>query len=192
MTEQRRVTLPESLMKAAKAIGESPDMKPSQKLEAIVLVTHGCGLGVAAAAEGVGLIDSPVNNAGALVRRVPITEIDDEVFDDIIDLNVRSMMMCTRYAVPFMTGGGSIINLTSVAARHGGGPGRLCPGRPVTQWARGSRAVASAAASSRGTSAASTDARRSSTMRAGTAGDAVRRSHCCVTSPRRDRAVSMA
>jgi len=43
------------------------------------------------------------------LTRVPIAEIDDEVFDDIIDLNVRSMMMCTRYAVPFMRNGGSNI-----------------------------------------------------------------------------------
>jgi len=68
-------------------------------------------------------IDVLINNAGALVRRMPITEITDELFDDIVDLNVRSMMMCTKYAVPHMVNGGSIINLTSIAARHGGGPG---------------------------------------------------------------------
>ena len=68
-------------------------------------------------------IDILINNAGALVRRVPITEITDEIFDDIVNLNVRSMMMCTRYAVPYMVNGGSIINLTSIAASTGGGPG---------------------------------------------------------------------
>ena len=68
-------------------------------------------------------IDILINNAGALVRRVPITEITDEIFDDIVDLNVRSMMMCTKYAVPYMVNGGSIINLTSIAAGTGGGPG---------------------------------------------------------------------
>ena len=76
-----------------------------------------------ATAERFGAIHVLINNAGALVQRVPITEITDALFDDIIDLNARSMMMCTRYAVPLMTEGGSIINLTSVAARHGGGPG---------------------------------------------------------------------
>lgn len=70
-----------------------------------------------------GRIDILINNAGALVQRTPITELTDAVFDDIIDLNVRSMMMCTRFAVPHMKDGGSIINLTSVAARTGGGPG---------------------------------------------------------------------
>jgi 3-oxoacyl-[acyl-carrier protein] reductase len=68
-------------------------------------------------------IDVLINNAGALVRRTPVAEITDDIFDDVIDLNVRSMIMCTRYAVPHMTEGGAIINLTSVAARHGGGPG---------------------------------------------------------------------
>jgi len=68
-------------------------------------------------------IDLLINNAGALVKRVPITEISDEIFDDIVDLNVRSMLMCTKYAVPHMAQGSSIINLTSIAARTGGGPG---------------------------------------------------------------------
>ncbi len=82
-----------------------------------------CERVVGAVADRFGRIDVLINNAGALVRRIPITEITDELFDDIVNLNVRSMMMCTRYAVPHMIDGGSIINLTSIAARHGGGPG---------------------------------------------------------------------
>lgn len=70
-----------------------------------------------------GRIDILINNAGALVKRVPITEMNDEVFDDVVNLNVRSVLMCSRYAVPHMPEGSSIINLTSVAARNGGGPG---------------------------------------------------------------------
>jgi 3-oxoacyl-[acyl-carrier protein] reductase len=68
-------------------------------------------------------IDVLINNAGALVKRVPITDISDEMFDDIVGLNVRSMLMCTKYAVPHMARGSAIINLTSIAARNGGGPG---------------------------------------------------------------------
>jgi 3-oxoacyl-[acyl-carrier protein] reductase len=82
-----------------------------------------CERVVAETAQRFKRIDVLINNAGALVRRTPVAEITDDIFDDVIDLNVRSMIMCTRYAVPHMTEGGAIINLTSVAARHGGGPG---------------------------------------------------------------------
>ena len=82
-----------------------------------------CERVVKAAVERFKHIDVLINNAGALVQRVPIAEINDEVFDEIVDLNVRSMMMCTKFAVPYMLNGGSIINLTSIAAGTGGGPG---------------------------------------------------------------------
>jgi 3-oxoacyl-[acyl-carrier protein] reductase len=78
---------------------------------------------VGAAVAAFGPIHVLINNAGALVRRVPIEEISDEIFDDIINVNVRSTMMCCRHAVPHMQAGACIINLTSVAARTGGGPG---------------------------------------------------------------------
>lgn len=82
-----------------------------------------CERVVSEAAARWGQIDVLINNAGALVQRLPITELTDAAFDDIINLNVRSMMMCTKHAVGHMKNGGSIINVTSVAARTGGGPG---------------------------------------------------------------------
>jgi 3-oxoacyl-[acyl-carrier protein] reductase len=68
-------------------------------------------------------IDVLINNAGAMVQRVPIANLSDQMFDDVLSLNVRSVMMCTKYAIAHMPDGGSIINVTSVAARNGGGPG---------------------------------------------------------------------
>jgi 3-oxoacyl-[acyl-carrier protein] reductase len=68
-------------------------------------------------------IDVLINNAGGLVKRTLLAEITDETFDDVIDVNVRSMIMCTRFAVPHMKKGAAIINATSIAARTGGGPG---------------------------------------------------------------------
>ncbi|MBK4735151.1 SDR family NAD(P)-dependent oxidoreductase [Noviherbaspirillum pedocola] len=70
-----------------------------------------------------GGIDVLINNAGALVRRAPLAEIDDDIFDEVIDVNVRSTVMCTRHALPHLREGASVINLTSIAARTGGGPG---------------------------------------------------------------------
>jgi 3-oxoacyl-[acyl-carrier protein] reductase len=82
-----------------------------------------CARVVAETAARFDRIDVLINNAGAMVKRVPITEITDEIFDEVVALNVRSTLMCTKYALAHMRRGSSIINLTSVAARHGGGPG---------------------------------------------------------------------
>jgi 3-oxoacyl-[acyl-carrier protein] reductase len=72
-----------------------------------------------------GQIDVLINNAGSMVQRASIIEISDESFNESINLNLRSMMMCTKHAVEHMKNGGSIINLTSIAAHTGGGPGAL-------------------------------------------------------------------
>jgi len=78
------------------------------------------------AVAGYGRIDVLINNAGGLVQRAPIETITDQLFDEVVNLNVRSAMICTSSAAQYMRkqgNGGSIINVTSVAARHGGGPG---------------------------------------------------------------------
>lgn len=85
--------------------------------------TGDCEKVVAATVAKFGRIDILINNAGALVKRVPITDMNDDVFDDVVNLNVRSVLMCSKFAVPHMPEGSAIINLTSVAARNGGGPG---------------------------------------------------------------------
>ncbi len=79
------------------------------------------------AAEAFGRLDVLVNNAGGLVQRVPIEQVSDEMFDKVLHLNVRSALTCIAAAVPHMrkAGGGRVINVTSVAARHGGGPGAV-------------------------------------------------------------------
>jgi len=81
---------------------------------------------VAAVLAAFGRIDVLVNNAGGLVQRVPIADFSDALFDDVMHINARSMLAFCREVVPGMRArgaGGSIVNVTSIAARHGGGPG---------------------------------------------------------------------
>lgn len=72
-----------------------------------------------------GRIDILVNNAGDMVQRAPLAEADDALIDQVFHLNARSMLALNRSVVPYMReqGGGSIIHITSQAARLGGSPG---------------------------------------------------------------------
>ena len=64
-----------------------------------------------------------VNVVGGIVGRKLITEQDEKWYDFLMDVNMRSVFLCTREVVPHMTEGGSIVNFSSQAARDGGGPG---------------------------------------------------------------------
>lgn len=64
-----------------------------------------------------------VNNAGGLVARKTIAEMDEEFWDKIMDLNLKSVFLMTKAVVPHMPKGGSIVNLASQAGRDGGGGG---------------------------------------------------------------------
>ena len=70
-------------------------------------------------------VDILVNNAGSLVARVKLAEYSEDLFDRVMNLNVKSAWFITQAVVPGMIekGGGVIVNLSSIAARNGGGPG---------------------------------------------------------------------
>lgn len=70
-----------------------------------------------------GGIDILVNNAGGIVGRKSIEEQDEEWYHTVLDLNFKSCWLCTRDVIPYMKNGGSIVNVSSQAARDGGGPG---------------------------------------------------------------------
>ncbi len=66
-----------------------------------------------------------VNVAGGLMGRKPLAELDEEFWDAVINVNLKSAYLVTRAVVPFMKDGGAIVNFSSQAARDGGGGGAL-------------------------------------------------------------------
>ena len=70
-------------------------------------------------------IDILVNNAGHLVQRAKLAEFTTDLFDRVMNLNVKSLYLITQAVAPAMMAkkSGSIINVSSIAARNGGGPG---------------------------------------------------------------------
>lgn len=77
---------------------------------------------VADAVAGLGGLDILINNAGAILDRVTNAAFDDTAYDNVYNLNVRSVLAVTKAAYPHLkaAGGGSIINTGSVAGRFGG------------------------------------------------------------------------
>ncbi len=80
---------------------------------------------VAQAVQAFGGLDGLINNAGGMVRRVPYAEASEADYDEIMDLNARSVVVASQAAIPHLkaAGGGFIINTTSVAARNGASGG---------------------------------------------------------------------
>ncbi len=62
-------------------------------------------------------LDILVNNAGISQSAAPVEKTDVALWRDIIDTNLTGTFLCTRSALPLMTRGGTIVNISSVAAR---------------------------------------------------------------------------
>ena len=78
-----------------------------------------------------GGLDVLVNNAGSLVARKKFEEADEAFWAEVMQLNLDSARWVTLAALPYLVdagasrGGASVVNLSSVAGRHGGGPGAI-------------------------------------------------------------------
>jgi 3-oxoacyl-[acyl-carrier protein] reductase len=72
-----------------------------------------------------GPIDVLVNNAGSLVKRAPIRELTEELWNDVISLNLKSAVFASKAVAPSMIERrtGAIVNVVSIAAHNGGGLG---------------------------------------------------------------------
>ena len=73
-----------------------------------------------------GRLDILVNNAGSMVARATLAEMTEDVWARVMDVNLKSVYLCSQAVLPMMKRqGGRIINMTSVSARDGGSPSSL-------------------------------------------------------------------
>lgn len=72
-----------------------------------------------------GAINILVNNAGSLVERVTFEKMTEALWDEVMDLNLKSAMLATQAVASGMIERqqGAVINIVSIAGRNGGGPG---------------------------------------------------------------------
>ncbi len=84
--------------------------------QANVINAEDCRHMVEAAINHYGRLDILDNNVG-ISHRSTVVEVSEEDWDYVMAVNVKSMVLASRYAIPRMieTGGGSIINISSIA-----------------------------------------------------------------------------
>jgi 3-oxoacyl-[acyl-carrier protein] reductase len=72
-----------------------------------------------------GRIDILVNNAGDLLGRHMLSDMTEDYWEQIMDLNLKSVFLCVKQVWEEMAErkSGNIINMASIAGRNGGGPG---------------------------------------------------------------------
>ena len=87
---------------------------------------------IGACVEAFGIPDVVVNNAGVSHKNLPMLEVDEETFDRVFSVNVKSIFLMTHAVVPLMRErkSGVILNIGSVAG--------IRP-RPGLTWYNGSK-----------------------------------------------------
>ena len=85
-------------------------------IQADVINADDCERMVAACIERYGRLDILDNNVG-ISHRGTVVEIDEAAWDRVMAINVKSIVLASKFAIPRMvaTGGGSIINISSIA-----------------------------------------------------------------------------
>ncbi|MFI6498832.1 SDR family NAD(P)-dependent oxidoreductase [Nonomuraea typhae] len=89
-------------------------------VQADVSQPQDCERIVRTAVETYGGLHVLFNNAG-IIRRTTALDLDVEEWDKVMAVNVRSVFLMSKYAIPAMTDGGAIVNTGSGWGLKGGG-----------------------------------------------------------------------
>ena len=80
-----------------------------------------CTALVADATSRWGRLDILVNNVGVGGRAASVLDVSEQEWDQVMAINLKSMMLVSKHALPAMTApGGSVVNISSVAALREG------------------------------------------------------------------------
>jgi 3-oxoacyl-[acyl-carrier protein] reductase len=112
-TAQSAVSEIEAL--GVKAIAVQANLTESAEVDKVVTL----------AMETFGQIDSLVHVSGGLISRLKIAEMSNEHWDNVMDVNLKSLFMMSRACIPHMKAGSSIVTFASQAGRDGGGGGAI-------------------------------------------------------------------
>jgi NAD(P)-dependent dehydrogenase (short-subunit alcohol dehydrogenase family) len=98
-------------------------------IEADVASAESCRRAVERVVAEYGALHALVNNVGVTGPAGTAVEVDPEAWDRAMRVNVTSMVMMAKHAIPAMiaAGGGAIVNLASIAGLQGGHPSLLYP-----------------------------------------------------------------
>lgn len=122
------VDVNEALAKETVARIEAADSGRVQSIVADVTDEESVEAAVHAVMQTFGGIDVLYNCAGgSIAADAPIDEVDMNVFDHTIQLDLKGTMLCCRHVLPHMreAGGGTIINMGSVAGLRGNFPAHV-------------------------------------------------------------------
>jgi len=118
--EGARVMLVDHNLESAKKTNSMIDKESGESFafEANILIEKDCQRIVEKCLEIYGRIDVLVNNVGIAVGDQRIVNLREEVWDKIIDTNLKGMFFTCKYVLPIMEKqeSGSIINISSIAA----------------------------------------------------------------------------
>ncbi|MEM6617298.1 MAG: glucose 1-dehydrogenase [Pseudomonadota bacterium] len=106
-----------------KAIAAEVDVADNQSVKTLIDATI----------ETVGGVDIVVNNAGTTHRRGGMIEVEEDVFDRVYAVNVKSLYLFARHAIPVMERGAAFLNIASTAG--------IRP-RPGLVWYNGTKGAA--------------------------------------------------
>ena len=103
------------VQETAQAVFDAGDL-PAVSVKLDVTSKTDAKAAVARAIEQFGRLDILVNNAG-VGRPAPLAEVTDDLWDWIMDINLKGPFICARAAAPHLGAGSAIVNVASLAGR---------------------------------------------------------------------------